>query len=182
MFNWFPTFLLGQMHWDQHWPLSSAQTSEWYSIELPAHICWCTYVGTYMLVDTQPLFFKLQQQNDLDILLHIDILFHYPITLSWGVITLPDRCLFRGETFTIFTWNQSINLMQEVGSFALMAGTGFERTDYLQCCKFAEGDSRILMQVSQSVWMKGSMASDHWYHWSFANGEFRGLEHLVSVS
>jgi hypothetical protein len=29
-----------------------------------------------------------------------------------------------------------------------MAGTGFERTDYLQCCKFAEGDSRILMQVS----------------------------------
>ncbi len=38
-------------------------------------------------------------------------------------------------------------LKQEVGSFALMAGTGFERTDYLQCCKFAEGDSRILMQV-----------------------------------
>eukprot|EP00798_Chlamydomonas_sp_ICE-L_P017892 gene17892-24284_t len=37
-------------------------------------------------------------------------------------------------------------LKQEVGSFALMAGTGFERMDYLQCCKFAEGDSRILMQ------------------------------------
>mmetsp|Transcript_18010 Transcript_18010/g.50379 ORF Transcript_18010/g.50379 Transcript_18010/m.50379 type:complete len:305 (+) Transcript_18010:249-1163(+) len=37
-------------------------------------------------------------------------------------------------------------LKQEVGSFALMAGTGFEKTDYLQCCKFAEGDSRILMQ------------------------------------
>ncbi|GAX79521.1 hypothetical protein CEUSTIGMA_g6962.t1 [Chlamydomonas eustigma] len=37
-------------------------------------------------------------------------------------------------------------LKQEVGSFALMAGSGFERTDYLQCCKFAEGDSRILMQ------------------------------------
>ena len=26
-------------------------------------------------------------------------------------------------------------LKQEVGSFALMAGTGFERLDYLQCCK-----------------------------------------------
>ncbi|OLP98781.1 hypothetical protein AK812_SmicGene18740 [Symbiodinium microadriaticum] len=25
-------------------------------------------------------------------------------------------------------------------------GTGFEKLDYLQCCKFAEGDSRILMQ------------------------------------
>jgi acyl-CoA oxidase len=37
-------------------------------------------------------------------------------------------------------------LKQEVGSYALMAGTGFERMDYLQCCKFAEGDSRILMQ------------------------------------
>ena len=37
-------------------------------------------------------------------------------------------------------------LKQEVGSFALMAGTGFEQMDFLQCCKFAEGDSRILMQ------------------------------------
>mmetsp|Transcript_69196 Transcript_69196/g.150573 ORF Transcript_69196/g.150573 Transcript_69196/m.150573 type:complete len:476 (+) Transcript_69196:102-1529(+) len=37
-------------------------------------------------------------------------------------------------------------LKQEVGSFALMTGYGFERIDYLQCCKFAEGDSRILMQ------------------------------------
>ena len=36
-------------------------------------------------------------------------------------------------------------LRQEVGSYALMAGTGFEHTDFLQCCKFAEGDSRILM-------------------------------------
>jgi acyl-CoA oxidase len=26
-----------------------------------------------------------------------------------------------------------------------MAGTGFEHTDFLQCCKFAEGDSRVLM-------------------------------------
>ncbi|KAJ3305987.1 hypothetical protein HDU76_004919, partial [Blyttiomyces sp. JEL0837] len=37
-------------------------------------------------------------------------------------------------------------LKQEVGSYALMAGTGFEQMDFLQCCKFAEGDSRILMQ------------------------------------
>ena len=37
-------------------------------------------------------------------------------------------------------------LKQEVGSYALMGGKGFEQTDFLQCCKFAEGDSRILMQ------------------------------------
>jgi len=37
-------------------------------------------------------------------------------------------------------------LKQEVGSYALMGGTGFEHMDFLQCCKFAEGDSRILMQ------------------------------------
>merc|ERR1719382_208260 len=37
-------------------------------------------------------------------------------------------------------------LKQEVGSYALMTGCGFEQMDYLQCCKFAEGDSRILMQ------------------------------------
>merc|ERR1712217_815298 len=37
-------------------------------------------------------------------------------------------------------------LKQEVGSYALMTGCGFEKMDYLQCCKFAEGDSRILMQ------------------------------------
>jgi len=37
-------------------------------------------------------------------------------------------------------------LKQDVGSFALMGDTGFEQMDFLQCCKFAEGDSRILMQ------------------------------------
>lgn len=37
-------------------------------------------------------------------------------------------------------------MKQELGSYALMGGTGFEKMDYLQCCKFAEGDSRILMQ------------------------------------
>jgi len=40
----------------------------------------------------------------------------------------------------------TFRLKQEVGSYALMAGSGFERLDYLNCCKFAEGDSRILMQ------------------------------------
>lgn len=44
------------------------------------------------------------------------------------------------------TIEMCFRLKQEVGSYALMAGTGFEKMDYLQCCKFAEGDSRILMQ------------------------------------
>ena len=42
-------------------------------------------------------------------------------------------------------------LRQEVGSYALMSGTGFEHTDFLQCCKFAEGDSRILMMKAGAV-------------------------------
>ena len=37
-------------------------------------------------------------------------------------------------------------LRKEVGSFALMHGSGFELADMLLCCKFAEGDSRILQQ------------------------------------
>lgn len=37
-------------------------------------------------------------------------------------------------------------LKQEVGSYALMGDTGFEHSDFLVCCKFAEGDSRIMMQ------------------------------------
>lgn len=37
-------------------------------------------------------------------------------------------------------------LKQEVGSYALMAGAGFDQSDFLQCCKFAEGDTRILSQ------------------------------------
>mmetsp|Transcript_84433 Transcript_84433/g.240004 ORF Transcript_84433/g.240004 Transcript_84433/m.240004 type:complete len:344 (-) Transcript_84433:846-1877(-) len=35
-------------------------------------------------------------------------------------------------------------LRQEVGSYALMHHTGFELMDMFLCCKFAEGDSRIL--------------------------------------
>lgn len=37
-------------------------------------------------------------------------------------------------------------LKQEVGSYALFQPSGFGELDFLQCCKFAEGDSRILMQ------------------------------------
>mmetsp|Transcript_58286 Transcript_58286/g.159950 ORF Transcript_58286/g.159950 Transcript_58286/m.159950 type:complete len:296 (+) Transcript_58286:759-1646(+) len=37
-------------------------------------------------------------------------------------------------------------LKQEVGSYALMGTSGFVHLDFLNCCKFAEGDSRILMQ------------------------------------
>eukprot|EP00928_Gymnodinium_smaydae_P020617 TRINITY_DN17972_c0_g1_i1.p1 TRINITY_DN17972_c0_g1~~TRINITY_DN17972_c0_g1_i1.p1 ORF type:complete len:501 (-),score=122.52 TRINITY_DN17972_c0_g1_i1:35-1432(-) len=37
-------------------------------------------------------------------------------------------------------------LKQDVGSFALMGDKGFDQMDFLQACKFAEGDSRILMQ------------------------------------
>jgi acyl-CoA oxidase len=35
-------------------------------------------------------------------------------------------------------------LKKEVGSYALMAGAGFDQMDFLSCCAFAEGDSRIL--------------------------------------
>jgi acyl-CoA oxidase len=37
-------------------------------------------------------------------------------------------------------------LEHEVGSYALMANSGFIYKDMLLCCKFAEGDSRILKQ------------------------------------
>ena len=37
-------------------------------------------------------------------------------------------------------------LCSQVGSYALMRDSGFAQTDFLQCCKFAEGDSRILLQ------------------------------------
>jgi alkylation response protein AidB-like acyl-CoA dehydrogenase len=41
--------------------------------------------------------------------------------------------------------DMTFRLKQEVGSFALMDDAGFKHMDFLQCCKFAEGDSRILM-------------------------------------
>lgn len=45
-------------------------------------------------------------------------------------------------------------LQQDIGSYALMAGTGFENIDFLTCCKFAEGDSRILQQKMSRDRMK----------------------------
>ena len=45
-------------------------------------------------------------------------------------------------------------LQQDIGSYALMGGTGFENIDFLTCCKFAEGDSRILMQKMSRDRMK----------------------------
>jgi len=37
-------------------------------------------------------------------------------------------------------------LKQAVGSYALMVGSGFEATDFMQVAKFAEGESYVLMQ------------------------------------
>lgn len=45
-------------------------------------------------------------------------------------------------------------LQQDIGSYALMAETGFENIDFLTCCKFAEGDSRILQQKMSRDRMK----------------------------
>lgn len=52
-------------------------------------------------------------------------------------------CKIRGVALAI---ELCFKLQQEVGSFALLAGAGFEHLDMLLCCKFAEGDERILMQ------------------------------------
>ena len=53
------------------------------------------------------------------------------------------------------------SLKQEVGSYALMAGTGFEQLDFLQCCKFAEGDSRILMQkMARDIFGRGASTTE----------------------
>ena len=51
-------------------------------------------------------------------------------------------------------------LQQDVGSYALMANTGFENIDFLTCCKFAEGDSRILMQKMSRDRMKRFAANE----------------------
>jgi acyl-CoA oxidase len=53
-------------------------------------------------------------------------------------------------------------LKQEVGSFALMGESGFGNMDFLQACKFAEGDSRILMQ---------KMARDRLKHFASTRGD-----------
>merc|ERR1711988_1399423 len=68
-----------------------------------------------------------------------------------GSDTIPDISLVeKVAVLKVKAIETSIDLCfklkQELGSYALMGGTGFEKMDYLQCCKFAEGDSRILMQ------------------------------------
>ena len=52
-------------------------------------------------------------------------------------------------------------LQQDIGSYALMAGTGFENIDFLTCCKFAEGDSRILQQKMSRDRMKRFQKQDN---------------------
>jgi acyl-CoA oxidase len=62
-----------------------------------------------------------------------------PSQLTEAIAAAKVKCV---ETAIDLCWR----LKQEVGSYALMTGCGFEQLDYLQCCKFAEGDSRVLMQ------------------------------------
>jgi len=62
-----------------------------------------------------------------------------PPALINAIACAKVKCI---ETAIDLCWK----LKQEVGSFALMRGSGFENLDYLNCCKFAEGDSRILSQ------------------------------------
>jgi hypothetical protein len=47
-------------------------------------------------------------------------------------------------------------LKQEVGSYALMGSSGFVHLDFLNCCKFAEGDSRVLMLKMARDTMRGA--------------------------
>lgn len=65
-------------------------------------------------------------------------------------------------------------LQQEVGSFALMRGSGFEQIDFVQCCKFAEGDSRILMQKMARDIVRGGVSKAQ-------GGERKGLMSLGSA-
>ena len=63
---------------------------------------------------------------------------------------LPDPALAHAiATAKVKAVEASIDLCwrlkQEVGSYALMGSSGFVHLDFLNCCKFAEGDSRILM-------------------------------------
>merc|ERR1740117_2569221 len=65
--------------------------------------------------------------------------------------TIPDKDLVEAIGVTKVrnidvAGNLEHRLEQEVGSYALMASSGFIYKDMLLCCKFAEGDSRILMQ------------------------------------
>ena len=77
-------------------------------------------------------------------------------------------------------------LRMEVGSYALMAGTGFEiAQDMFLCCKFAEGDSRILMQkmardrlkqLQRAGMLSGVMRA------FFATGDSREVRAAISLA
>jgi len=65
--------------------------------------------------------------------------------------SLPSRELVEAiATCKVKAVEESIDicfrLKQDVGSFALMGDSGHGNMDFLQACKFAEGDSRIMMQ------------------------------------
>jgi len=70
-----------------------------------------------------------------------------PLLRNGGVP--PDDLAHRIATAKVKAVEASIDLCwrlkQEVGSYALMGDSGFGSMDFLQCCKFAEGDSRVLM-------------------------------------
>jgi acyl-CoA oxidase len=54
-------------------------------------------------------------------------------------------------------WEHKLEV--EVGSYALMAGSGFIYKDMLLCCKFAEGDSRVRCAFSIGSYTRGC----HWF-------------------
>lgn len=72
--------------------------------------------------------------------------------LTEAIAVCKVKCVDRSIELTF-------RLKQEVGSYALMGGSGFEHLDFLQCCKFAEGDSRILMQKMTRDRMKSFQKS-----------------------
>lgn len=76
-----------------------------------------------------------------------------PVKLVEAIAVAKVRTVERCITLTN-------RLKNELGSYALMANTGFDQTDFLQCCKFAEGDSRILMQKMARDRMKEFLNSD----------------------
>ena len=75
---------------------------------------------------------------------------HYKSSLFAVHTGVQPRGLVQGFFFSCKSAGWEEERSFGVGSVLLRllrrGGTGFEKLDYLQCCKFAEGDSRILMQ------------------------------------
>jgi len=71
------------------------------------------------------------------------------VPLLRGGLVPPDELAHQIAVAKVKAVEQSIDLCwqlkQEVGSYALMGDSGFGSMDFLQACKFAEGDSRVLM-------------------------------------